>query len=146
MKNSAILRRSFLRKCGQALALLGLGTVSAASAKSLITTGKKGDFAHQVFIWLKEPDNAEAQKTFENNLNVFLKACKGLIRYVQVGKPAQTPRDVVDNSYSYSLIVFFDTKEKHDAYQAHPAHVKFVEDTSKLWNKVVVYDALALAS
>ncbi|MEC7471585.1 MAG: Dabb family protein, partial [Pseudomonadota bacterium] len=29
------------------------------------------------------------------------------------------------------------------AYQTHPLHVKFVEQCSHLWSKVVVYDSVS---
>lgn len=145
MKNSNILRRSFLKQWGSAFTLLGLGLSTPSIARaSQNTPKKKGVFAHQVFIWLKEPKNTEAQKTFEQNTLLFFDACKDLIRDFHVGKPANTPREVVDNSYSYSLVVFFDSREDHDAYQEHPAHKKFIADTSNLWNKVLVYDSNAI--
>ena len=62
-----------------------------------------------------------------------------------IGIPAQTPRDVVDNSYGYSLVCVFKNKEDQDIYQAHVAHKKFIKDTSMLWEKVVVYDSLTVA-
>jgi hypothetical protein len=60
-----------------------------------------------------------------------------------IGVPASTEeRDVVDHSYSVSYMAFFDSKEDQDIYQTHPIHLKFVEDNSHLWKKVVVYDSV----
>ena len=138
-----ILRRSFLKKCGQAFALLGLG---AAIPKTEENKGEK-EFFHQVFFWMKEPENKQLKATFEKNLSVFLKVCekdKLFTRKYFVGTPANTPREVVDNTYAYSLVVVFKNKEFHDKYQEHPAHKKFIEDTKQLWTKVLIYDAIGI--
>ena len=59
--------------------------------------------------------------------------------------PASTEkRDVVDNSYSASELIFFDDVAGQDAYQVHPIHEKFVEQCSHLWQKVIVYDSIDL--
>ncbi|MDQ8182597.1 Dabb family protein [Pelagicoccus sp. SDUM812005] len=50
----------------------------------------------------------------------------------------------MDNSFSASEILFFDSVEGQDAYQFHPLHKEFVEKYSHLWDKVVVYDAISV--
>jgi len=40
-------------------------------------------------------------------------------------------------------MLFFDDLAGQKTYQDHPVHRKFVEDCSHLWEKVVVYDAIA---
>jgi len=58
--------------------------------------------------------------------------------------PASTEkRDVVDNSFSASEMLFFDDLAGQKAYQDHPVHKQFVADCSHLWQRVVVYDAIA---
>ena len=47
---------------------------------------------------------------------------------------------MVDDSYSVSWLVFFADKAAQDRYQIDPIHLKFVEDCSPLWERVVVYD------
>jgi hypothetical protein len=97
---------------------------------------------HHVFFWLKNPASKED----------LAKLLKGLATLAQIetvrgahfGVPASTEkRDVVDNSYSASEILFFDDTAGQKTYQDHPVHKKFVEDCSHLWEKVVVYDAIA---
>ena len=119
--------------------LLGLGLFSApAKAKGL---QKHGNFVHVVFFWLKNPDSKKDRKKFENNLNTFIKGVD-YIRSTHIGTPAGTARSVVDNSYTYSLIVSFDNKKDHDAYQEHGLHKKFIDDTAVLWDRVQVYDSI----
>ena len=65
-----------------------------------------------------------------------------MIKTRHIGTPAATDRDVIDNTWSYSLILAFDSKEKQDIYQSHQAHLKFIENASSLWEKVLVYDSI----
>ena len=82
-----------------------------------------------------------SRKTFLKNARTYLKKVEVVVTSY-IGVPANTPREIVDNSYTFSLVVTFKNKEDQDIYQTHPAHVKFVEDTSDLWNKVQIYDSL----
>ncbi|MEL6922907.1 MAG: Dabb family protein, partial [Bacteroidota bacterium] len=56
------------------------------------------------------------------------------------GKPAGTPRDVVDNTYDYAWIVHFKNAADQDVYQDEPIHHLFVERYADLWERVQVYD------
>lgn len=97
-------------------------------------------FIHHVYFRLKNP-TSEADKT---------KLIEGLeklskvptIRMFHIGTPAATNRSVVEKSYSVSWLCFFDNLEDEEIYQQHPIHLKFVEDCSPLWEKVVVYDSV----
>jgi hypothetical protein len=67
------------------------------------------------------------------------------VRGIHIGVPASTElREVVDNSFSVSEVLWFDDVAGQDAYQVHPLHQAFVENCSHLWRKVVVYDAIAV--
>jgi len=100
----------------------------------------KNVFVHHVFFWLKEPQNAEARLEFEKGLHDLIKVPQ--IQSSHIGNPVKSPREVVDDSFTYSFMVFFRSKEDQDIYQTHPIHQKFVEDCQHLWEKVVVYDAI----
>lgn len=96
-------------------------------------------FVHHVFFWLNETLSEEDTKKFEEGVSTLLQ-----IEHVKkgdVGKPASTDRPVIDRSYSYSLLLQFEDKEAHDAYQPHPVHKAFIEGCSPLWNKVLIYDS-----
>jgi len=95
-----------------------------------------------VYFWLID-DTPEVHKKFLNELKDFIGRVED-IKKVHVGPPADTDRDVIDNSYSYSLLVTFDSKREHDIYQEHPAHLKFIENASSLWTRVLVYDSVKL--
>ena len=101
------------------------------------------NFSHVVYFWLKNPDSDQDRKAFLTSLKNFMSKSE----YAQtkfIGEPAGTPRDVVDGSFTYSLILSFPSKEVQDKYQAEPAHVKFVEESQHLWEKVIVYDSVGL--
>ena len=97
-------------------------------------------FIHNVFFWLKEGTSEEEKAS-------FLIALKKLaeiktVRSLFAGTPAGTPREVVDNSYDFSLIVHLDNVEGHDAYQVDPIHDKFAATQKHLFAKVQVFDVL----
>lgn len=101
------------------------------------------NFTHVVYFYLNNPDNPEDRAAFENSLKKFLD--NSLYAETKfIGIPAETPRDVVDNSYTYSLILSFPSKEIQDKYQEEPAHLVFIEESSHLWKKVQVYDSVGI--
>ena len=132
-------RRSFLKKLAGVVALAAVNPfANKAEAKGIKLTGT---LVHHVFFWLKEPNNPAVRKQFEKALDDLRKVPS--IKFSHIGVPAGTEsRDVVDHSYTYSMITFFDSQEGQDAYQIDPLHVKFVEENNHLWNKVVVYDTV----
>ncbi len=99
-----------------------------------------GGFVHTVFFWLVD----ESMPTRGKFVTEVMKYTSQIdeIRTRHIGRPADTHRDVVDNSYSYCLIATFDSKADHDIYQEHPLHKQFIENASSLWTKVLVYDSV----
>jgi hypothetical protein len=67
------------------------------------------------------------------------------VRARHFGVPASTEkRDCRRTTgYSASEILFSTTRPARRFYQDHPIHKKFVADCSHLWERVVVYDAVA---
>ena len=93
---------------------------------------------HNVYFWLKPGLDDAALTSFEQGLDALTRdpAARG----GHYGKPAVTARDVVDNSYTYGLVVVFDDLAAHDRYQAGGIHLEFVDAHSPKWERVVVYD------
>lgn len=134
MKN--ISRRQFVDNAGKA-AIAGTFIVAATNQQE---TEMKNVFVHQVYFWLKNPNSTE-------DLGKLIEGLKKLsviktIRQFHIGKPAGTSRDVIDGSYAVSWLTIFDTRADQDSYQIDPIHLKFVEECSILWNKVIVYDSI----
>jgi hypothetical protein len=100
----------------------------------------KNVFVHHVYFWLKNSGNTDDLDKLVAGLKK-LSAVK-TIQQFHIGMPADTDREVIDRSYSASWLVLFDNKADQDSYQTDPIHLKFVEECSSLWQKVVVYDSI----
>jgi len=100
-------------------------------------------FIHHVYFWLKNSGDENGRDELINGLKKLSAAA--IIRDFHIGIPAATRREVIDSSYAVSWLLLFDNKEDQDSYQTDPMHIKFVEECSHLWQKVVVYDTVSIA-
>ena len=133
-------RRKFISNAALGAAAAGLMVTSCK-----ITEESMGDkFIHHVFFWLKQPVTQEIREKFENALKE-LATIETIVDY-HIGVPAPTSRDVIDTSYTYSMFSTYKSKEDQDVYQGHEKHLKFIADCQDLWERVVVYDSVALGS
>ena len=62
------------------------------------------------------------------------------VRHLFAGRPMNTPREVVDNSYDVGLTVVLDDSAGHDVYQEHPLHKDFIARNKEHWQRVQIYD------
>lgn len=124
-------RRNFLATSALAVPAVIAATDNASPEKNI--------FIHHVFFWLKNPES----KTDRDKLIEGLKKLSKVktIKSFHIGQPAATNREVIDRSYSISWMLIFKNKADQDSYQTDPVHLKFVEECSALWSKVVVYDS-----
>lgn len=100
----------------------------------------KPGFFHNVYFYINPAATPEDIRNFETGLDE-LGTIEELIDY-HIGKPAMTPREVVDNSYQYSIITSFKNKADHDAYQVHPIHDDFRTKIGGIVDSVRIYDSL----
>jgi hypothetical protein len=122
------------------LAAAAIVAASNAGASAAVNTYPK--LVHHVFFWLKNPSSKEDLARLLKGLATLAQI--ETVRGAHFGVPASTEkRDVVDNSFSASEILFFDDLAGQKTYQDHPIHQQFVADCSHLWERVVVYDALS---
>jgi hypothetical protein len=122
--------------------LAAAATVAATNAGATAPVNTYPRLVHHVFFWLKNPESKEDLAHLLTGLRTL--ANIETVRAAHFGVPASTEkRDVVDNSYSASEILFFDDLAGQKTYQDHPVHKQFVADCSHLWERVVVYDAIA---
>ena len=118
-----------------------LGASAAVSAMPTMEQKNKKQLVHHVFFWLKNPNSKEDQQKLIEGLRTLSKI--ETIKKMHIGIPAGTEkRDVVDNSYHVSELMFFDDLEGQNVYQVHAIHKKFVADYSHLWERVLVYDSI----
>lgn len=133
-------RRKFIATAAAATA----GTAVASAMPSIIKTTNmtsKYPIVHHVFFWLKNPGSIEDRDKIIAGLKALRKI--DTIKELRIGIVARTEkRDVVDNSWGVSELMFFENLEGQAKYQSHPIHQEFIKNCSPLWEKVVVYDAM----
>ncbi len=129
-------RRKFIGKISKTALFFSLfmSKVKPASAKST-----NNYFVHHVYFWLKNPANKEDEAKLIDGLKKLSKV--KTIQEFHIGKPAKTNRDVIERSYAISWLAFFNNLDEQEMYQKDPIHLKFIEECSMLWSKVIVYDA-----
>ncbi|BAV07401.1 Stress responsive A/B Barrel Domain [Filimonas lacunae] len=137
MKNAS--RRNFL------ITAAALTAGAAASAMPLVTMKAnetaKYPVVHHVFFWLKNPSSTEDREKLIAGVKTLSKI--ETVRALRVGVVASTEkREVVDNSWAVSELIFFSDLEGQATYQTHPIHLEFIKNCSHLWEKVIVYDAV----
>lgn len=131
-------RRNFLEKSATSLVAASLLPVASCNVEKNDCLEKR--FIHYVLFWLKDPGNPEVRVKFEDELKKLVTIETIIEKHL--GVPAQTPREIVDGSYTYSLFITFRDKEGHDIYQVHPKHVEFARVCEALWERVIVYDSV----
>jgi len=95
--------------------------------------------AHHVLFWLKADTTDQQKQDFLAGLNSLEKI--EVVKTFHVGTPAAIERAVVDTTYTFSLVLFFEDMEAHDIYQVHPVHKAFLDEFRAYFEKVVIYDA-----
>jgi hypothetical protein len=95
---------------------------------------------HSVYFWLNANLTAPERSIFTAEVKK-LSAIKA-IEKIYVGAPASiAERSVTDRSFDVALTLVFKDGPAHDAYQADPVHLAFVERNKSSWTKVLIYDS-----
>src|ERR1700744_915438 len=114
--------------------------VTAASALPLKPAANKYPVIHHVFFWLKNPASKEDRDKLVEGVRTLSKI--ETVRELRVGIVANTEkRDVVDDTWAVSELMFFSDLAGQATYQTHPIHLEFIKNYSHLWQKVIVYNA-----
>lgn len=124
-------RREFVKN--SVAAGLGAGLPITESAP-------KEMFVHHVFFYLKNAGNEADKAKLLEGLKKLAKC--PTIKLVHIGTPAGTTRAVIERTYAYSWLCFFDSAEDEEAYQKDPIHDDFRNNYAHLWEKVVIYDSV----
>lgn len=135
-------RRKFLFRSVQASALLLISANMFASALPMFNPlRKKKVYFHYLLFWLRK-DLSEAEvKEFEN----FFEGLKKLPyqKNLRYGKSADsTPRNVLDNTFTYNASMEFDTLEELEAYGQLPEHLALVKKYKPFFEKMLVHDTV----
>jgi hypothetical protein len=103
-------------------------------------TAQEPMLAHNVFFTLRE-SNPENRKKLVAACHEFLTEHEGTVFYAAGVLNEELDREVNDRDFDVGLHIIFKTKADQDRYQTHPRHLKFIEESSGLWNKVRVFDS-----
>ncbi len=96
--------------------------------------------SHHVLFWLKADTTDTQKKAFKASLETL--AGVETVKSIHVGVPSSISRAVVDTTYTFSLVLFFEDLAGHDVYQIHPLHKAFLEEFRETFEKVVIYDSI----
>ena len=113
--------------------------IEEVNIEKFIDADAEPGLMHVVHFWLTDGLTEADEKDFLKGVW----SLEGIptIRRMFVGPPASTPsRGVVDNSFDYALVVYFDDVAGHDVYQEHPIHLKFVAEHEAKFKTVQVKD------
>ncbi len=116
-----------------ATALFGLNFYQSGTASDTL-------FVHSVYFWLKDDVTEEQRAQFFEVLR-DLERIKS-VDALELGVPAGTPRDVVDNSYDVALLVYFKDRADHDLYQTDVIHKDAIEIFEDWIDEIKIYDAI----
>ncbi len=130
-------RRKFIGNMGKASLAGGLTVTTKSSPKK---AELKKMFIHHVYFWLKNSESKADKAKLIEGLRKLSKV--KTIQQFSIGVPADTRREVIDSSYSISWFTLFKNGKEQASYQVDPIHLKFVEEYSHLWQKVIVYDTI----
>lgn len=125
-------RRQFIGQLAVVAPAVAAGSFDHSPAKQM--------FIHHVYFWLKDPGNKQDRAKLMEGLGKLSKV--STIRMFHIGVPAATNRDVIDRTYAASWLAIFDDQAAQDSYQKDAIHLRFVEECSSLWAKVIVYDSI----
>ena len=93
---------------------------------------------HIVFFWLKAGLRGDDKEKFAQGLTLLTNEPHILDR--RIGKSASTRRDVVDSSYSYSIVLRFCDLGAYNTYQTSDEHQVFLDTCFEMIDRVQVYD------
>lgn len=114
---------------------------TAAAALPMTNSSKKYPVVHHALFWLKNPSSVEDRNKLVAGVKTLAKI--KTVKELRVGVVASTEkREVVDNSWGVSELMFFEDLEGQAAYQTDPIHLEFIKNCADLWEKVIVYDAI----
>ncbi|MDN3550072.1 Dabb family protein [Mucilaginibacter aquaedulcis] len=133
--------KSSRRKFITTTATMAASTIAASAMPLNVQEKEEWPVIHHVFFWLKNPGSTEDRDKLVAGVKTLAKI--ETVKKLRVGVVASTEkRDVVDNSWAVSELMFFSDLAGQATYQTHPIHLEFIKNCSHLWEKVIVYDAV----
>ena len=100
----------------------------------------KGHLIQSVFFTLKDSSQDKTQSLIDDCYR-YLGGAEGIISLHAGPRVAELDRDVNDSDFHVALIVIFQDRQSHDAYQTVEDHQTFVDRNEANWEQVRVFDA-----
>ncbi len=95
--------------------------------------------AHSVYFQLKDRAPAAAASLVAS-CREHLTGHPGEVAF-SLGTRADYDRQVNDRDWDVFLLIVFESRAAHDAYQTAPRHEQFIAENATEWAKVRVFDA-----
>ena len=96
--------------------------------------------AHMVYFTLKDSSPAAVDKQVAS-CRKHLADHPGQAFFGVGTRAADFDRDVNDKEFHVGLHIVFENHAAHDAYQTHPRHLQFIEESKANWTRARVFDA-----
>jgi len=96
--------------------------------------------SHAVFFEL-EDKSPEAVNALIEGAREYLSGHEGVLFFSVGARAGDYAREVNDKVFDVSLLVAFESREAHDAYQVTDRHQKFIETQKDNWKSVRVFDS-----
>ena len=95
--------------------------------------------AHCVFFALKDAMPAARQELIDA-CHRYLTGHPGEVSF-SVGTLSDLAREVNDRDFDVALLIVFENRAAHDAYQTAAQHQTFIDENKANWKKVRVFDS-----
>lgn len=116
----------------------------AVSCLALATAGSAGaadaQLSHAVFFELNDASEA-AQEKLVAECREYLTGHDGSVYFSAGTRVTELDREVNDTTFHVSLLIVFENKAAHDAYQTAARHLEFIERNRENWKSVRVFDS-----
>ena len=95
---------------------------------------------HMVYFTLRDRSPAAVQKLLAD-CRQYLTDHPGTVFFAAGTLVPDLRRPVNQTDFDVALQVVFESRAAHDAYQAAPRHLQFIEENKANWAQVRVFDA-----
>lgn len=96
--------------------------------------------AHDVYFTLND-NSDQAKEALVAACKKYLSTQPGTVWFAAGPLVAENQRDVNQRDFDVALHLVFKDKASHDHYQSAPEHHQFIEENSKNWKTVRVFDS-----
>ena len=93
---------------------------------------------HIVLVWLDESLSQQQITQIINNSKQLSKI--NYVKNVKVGRAISSTRKIVDDSFTFGIVMQFTDMESMNKYLIDENHVKYVKQLKPMIKKLVVYD------